>query len=184
MQCINKTKKIQKINRKIIQKINQIFYMKENTLNLNHFLSAEHSNSEIDLPFSSDNKEIENYLLNQRNYDIPVNLDFQINQKEIKENSYRPKKIRGCGILREGFCFFCKKWFKLKTSSYWYHMNYKHGISSKGNKYPNLELHKTENKIMSFCKLCNDYVFLCFVNGRKNFKYSWYKHFQKIHKDI
>ncbi|ORZ35118.1 hypothetical protein BCR44DRAFT_32067 [Catenaria anguillulae PL171] len=45
---------------------------------------------------------------------------------------YTPRIVRGCGRDREAKCHICDtdKWLNLKTSAYWYHMQYYHGISS------------------------------------------------------
>lgn len=164
---------------------------KENTLNLNQFLCFD--GNETENLFSSEigsNEDIETFILNQRDYsnvDIGYNVNLlkNVNQnsKNVDKEIYRPKHVRGHGIHREGYCESCNQWFKLKTSSYWYHMNYKHGINSKGKKYPEPQLREVCQKIESYCSFCNQWIYLCTINGRKSIKYTWYKHFQKIHAD-
>ena len=92
---------------------------------------------------------------------------------------YSPSLIRGKGPLREGYCQICDKWFKMKTSSYWYHMNYKHGISSKGEKFPEPIFREFENKIQGFCKKCDTWISL--GNNKKTSMFLWKKHYQKQH---
>jgi hypothetical protein len=45
---------------------------------------------------------------------------------------YTPRFQRGMGEAKEGFCGLCTPgiWLRIKQSSYWYHMNYHHGISA------------------------------------------------------
>lgn len=165
----------------------------DNTLNLNQFLSFEPNDSDGQFHFSSDLEsidDIETFLLNQRDYDtnkFDFDFNFQKNEQKlestVKKQIYRPKHIRGDGIKREGYCESCDQWFRLKTSSYWYHMNYKHGINSKGQKYPEPELRNKNNQIESFCPICKKWILLCAIRGRKSVKYSWFKHFQKMHNE-
>ncbi|KAI8056856.1 hypothetical protein BDF22DRAFT_617019 [Syncephalis plumigaleata] len=47
---------------------------------------------------------------------------------------YTPRKVKGEGRAKLGECPVCYEegvstWFRLKISSYWYHMNFYHGIS-------------------------------------------------------
>lgn len=102
------------------------------------------------------------------------NIDIEI---------YKPKNIRGIGCMREGFCEICKKWYKLKTSSYWYHMNYKHGINSYGIKYPEPKIRELGSKVEGFCYLCSKWIFL--GRFKEINKFIWFRHWQKEHtKDI
>lgn len=98
---------------------------------------------------------------------------------ENRENKYQPKFIRGKGPEREGHCEICNKWYKLKTSSYWYHMNYKHGINSKGEKYPEAKIRQRERKVEAFCNQCNDWIPLGI--NKKGTKFTWLRHLQKNH---
>ncbi|KAM0685820.1 hypothetical protein COBT_002964 [Conglomerata obtusa] len=101
-------------------------------------------------------------------------------KKKIKKNEvYKPKYIRGKGVLREGMCEVCNEWFRLKTSSYWYHMNFKHGIASNGSTYPDPKIIYKEGKAISICNICNKEVLL--GANKKAMSYNWYKHFQKEH---
>lgn len=182
---------------------------RSSTLNLNTFLSIE-PNDEFEFAQISNleqdflETDLELFLLNQHNqkeYE-KYEKEYQKNEKNEDNQIYRPKHIRGIGIYREGYCQICNKWFRLKTSSYWYHMNYKHGINSKGKKYPEPDLREFNNKIESFCTLCNNWIVLSgckknYKNGErknggnknggnvrkniKNIKYSWFRHFQKVH---
>ncbi|KAI9591436.1 hypothetical protein BDF19DRAFT_271400 [Syncephalis fuscata] len=48
---------------------------------------------------------------------------------------YSPHKVKGLGRAKLGQCPLCygmgeSAWFHIKISSYWYHMNFFHGISS------------------------------------------------------
>ncbi|CAD26182.1 hypothetical protein [Encephalitozoon cuniculi GB-M1] len=94
---------------------------------------------------------------------------------------YKPRKIRGAGKLREGYCEMCNLWFKLKTSSYWYHMNYKHGINSKGIRYPEPQIRYTEHRAEGFCIACNDWIVLGHKAKGRSTKFGWFKHCQKRH---
>ncbi|AFM97923.1 hypothetical protein EHEL_030250 [Encephalitozoon hellem ATCC 50504] len=111
--------------------------------------------------------------------------DLVIHPKEIKKQGdgdvYKPRKIRGTGRLREGYCRMCNLWFKLKTSSYWYHMNYKHGINSKGVRYPEPQIKYVGDKAEGFCAICNDWVVLGHKSNGKSTKFGWFRHCQKKH---
>lgn len=166
----------------------------DNTLNLNQFLSLENHDGSANISADLDDiDDIETYLLNHRdfsqityNFDTFNQLKYQNEHKPKKkkeDQNYRPKLVRGKGIEREGFCDSCQKWFRLKTSSYWYHMNYKHGINSKGKKYPEPILRQNNQKIESFCSICDEWIIICGIRGRKSVKYSWFRHFQKTHND-
>lgn len=51
---------------------------------------------------------------------------------------YTPRLQRGKGDSKEGYCSLCTPgiWLRIKQSSYWYHMNYHHGINaSTGSSY-------------------------------------------------
>lgn len=96
-----------------------------------------------------------------------------------KITSYKPRIVRGEGVEREGYCEKCDKWFRLKTSSYWYHMNYKHGISSSGKLCPEPELRDRNYRVEGFCKECNSWIVL--GSNPKNVKFGWFRHWQKIH---
>lgn len=108
-----------------------------------------------------------------------VHLSRRRPEKGSEVYEYRPKHVRGSGVLREGYCSRCNKWYKLKTSSYWYHMNYKHGINSSGVKYPDPVVRVLGDRNEAFCSLCNKWVAL--GRGKSSYKFNWYRHWQKIH---
>ncbi|EJW01314.1 hypothetical protein EDEG_00499 [Edhazardia aedis USNM 41457] len=141
--------------------------------------------------------EIEEYILRkqqQTTYVYPETTFFEENipkeKKQFKKppkcllkkkgSSYRPKHIRGEGPMREGLCEDCNEWFRLKTSSYWYHMNFKHGVASNGEKYPEPDVYFKSGRPVSICPLCDHEIYL--GANIKILKYNWYKHFQKNHK--
>ncbi|ELQ75386.1 Zn-finger-containing protein [Trachipleistophora hominis] len=169
---------------------------RNNILNLNHFFCYDQNNEAItreslELNSFNDILDIEEYYLNKKTNDTcdyGVYYDFipekQLNKIETAaKEMYRPKHVKGKGILREGYCDSCNKWFRLKTSSYWYHMNYKHGINSKGKKYPQPYLREMYNRLESYCRMCDKWIFLCSASGKKSVTYAWYRHFQKNHSD-
>ena len=108
--------------------------------------------------------------------EFPRNEEFK---REDQQTTYSPKFVRGIGVSREGYCQICDRWFKMKTSSYWYHMNYKHGINSKGQKYPEPIFRDFDFKVQGFCKICDEWITL--GSSRKTSKFLWKKHFQKEH---
>jgi hypothetical protein len=85
---------------------------------------------------------------------------------------YKPLWIRGTGRRREGRCELCNPpiWLNMKKSTYWYHMNFIHGINSKtGRNYQKpeeyrLTLHmlpqKSEYCIQGRCHQCNDWILI------------------------
>lgn len=101
------------------------------------------------------------------------------NEKKNPTQSYKPSIVRGVGTTREGYCSHCDKWFRLKTSSYWYHMNYKHGISSRGLKCPEPKLRENEGRTEGLCKECQKWIKL--GNNSKSVRFGWFRHWQKTH---
>lgn len=97
----------------------------------------------------------------------------------LLESAYRPQTVRGMGAAREGYCGRCDKWFRLKTSSYWYHMNYKHGISVSGKVCPEPELRDRDYRVEGFCRECRCWIVL--GSSRKSVRFGWFKHWQKMH---
>lgn len=95
-----------------------------------------------------------------------------------KSNCYSPRLIRGLGANREGYCELCDRWFRLKTSSYWYHMNYKHGINSKGVRCPE-PIFRSSSRTESYCGECRMWIHL--GNKKRNTKFVWLRHWQKVH---
>ena len=100
-----------------------------------------------------------------------------------RKELYRPKQVRNKGAMREGYCEECNKWFRLKTSSYWYHMNYKHGINAEGLKYPEPNVHFNKNRIESYCSVCRRWICLGYQKNTKSYKFNWYRHWQRDHRD-
>ena len=94
---------------------------------------------------------------------------------------YKPARVRGTGRLREGYCEPCRLWLRLKTSSYWYHMNYKHGINSRGVRYPEPQIRYAEHGADAFCSTCNQWVSLGHKTAGKSTRFGWFKHCQKKH---
>lgn len=108
---------------------------------------------------------------------------FHADDTESKKqiDGYAPRHIRGNGSQREGHCHICDRWFRLKTSSYWYHMNYKHGINSRGEKYPEPQTRRNEDKVEGYCQDCKAWITL--GTYRKNSRFSWLRHMQKQHRE-
>ncbi|RKP09566.1 hypothetical protein THASP1DRAFT_10554, partial [Thamnocephalis sphaerospora] len=57
------------------------------------------------------------------------------NDSRATDDRYTPCRVRGIGTDKQGMCPICaeagqQKWFRMKFSAYWYHMNFFHGISS------------------------------------------------------
>lgn len=92
---------------------------------------------------------------------------------------YKPRYVRGDGAEREGYCERCSEWFRLKTSSYWYHMNYKHGISPSGRVFPEPVVRCGSRDTEAFCGECNAWIPL--GASRKGVRYCWFRHWQKSH---
>lgn len=66
----------------------------------------------------------------QENSDPDFDFTPQRSQKLKCENDkYTPSLVRGVGAKKEGQCGICGRWLLLKTSAYWYHLNYTHGVS-------------------------------------------------------
>lgn len=130
------------------------------------------------LDTDSYNDQLYNQPYNQSNDKFN---DQQCNQSNDKKNvgAYTPKFVRGRGPEREGYCEACSKWFKLKTSSYWYHMNYKHGINSKGERYPSPKTRNVNRMVEGYCEKCQQWINL--GKGRKDVRFSWLRHMQKQH---
>jgi len=56
--------------------------------------------------------------------------------KVSDEDQYTPKLVRFTGEKKEGLCQHCHphRWYKLKTSHYWYHLQFVHGIDQRTKK--------------------------------------------------
>lgn len=106
-------------------------------------------------------------------------FDFKAPPEQKPDNVYSPRQIRGNGPQREGYCQYCEKWYNMKNSSYWYHMNYKHGINCSGKKYPTPKLRERGGSTEGYCPDCGDWVHLGMA--RKSYRFSWLRHMQRIH---
>ncbi|WUR04907.1 putative meiotic expression up-regulated protein 26 [Vairimorpha necatrix] len=146
--------------------------MKNPVLNLNSFCSSplfllnSDDMSLLESPFSLDEYKVPNKKSNFKPTDY-----------------YKPSKTRGLKEDKEGYCLECDTWLKLKNSSYWYHMNFIHGINSKGMKYPEPEIiRKNNGKNEGYCGICEEWINLGSKRDQKRCKFGWYRHCQKIHK--
>lgn len=180
--------------------------MKENgVLYLDDFLSTNINENFINTDSLEKNSfneiyEIEEYILRKQAENMNINPDvfyreeffptfkdekIMVDKKKSassklkRHQNYKPKNVRGQGVFREGLCEICNRWFRLKTSSYWYHMNFKHGIAANGMTYPEPEIYYENGKAFSVCNNCNLEIPL--GGNNKALKYNWYKHFQKEH---
>ena len=105
-----------------------------------------------------------------------------------KEGSlYTPRFIRGKGTEREGLCTLCESptWFNMKHSTYWYHMNYVHGVNHRTDTYYDLpqryrcvrlkspinnpplisdskRRETADSKYQGYCNTCNEWIDLYF----------------------
>ncbi|RVD91214.1 meiotic expression up-regulated 26 protein [Tubulinosema ratisbonensis] len=59
-----------------------------------------------------------------------ITFDEEKGPKKLEKKPYKPVLTRKLITGNEGYCKVCDKWFKLKNSSNWYHMNFIHGINS------------------------------------------------------
>lgn len=152
--------------------------MKNPVLNLESFLN----NNDSLLIFDSDELTLVDHPFHFDEYKITSEI---VQTKSIeKADSYKPHKTRGIKENKEGYCLPCDKWFKLKNSSYWYHMNFKHGINSKGMKYPEPEIRRNNGKLEGFCEACDGWITVGYKFGDKNYKFGWYRHCQKEHRFV
>ncbi|EEB09778.2 fungal protein [Schizosaccharomyces japonicus yFS275] len=117
---------------------------------------------------------------------------------------YTPRYSKGAGMEKEALCPVCfeaKKevWLRTKTSAYWYHMNFAHGINTKGQQYlpptafrtvplgrPKRTIGIPDRKtiIQGKCHQCRRWIG---CQGRKNkdpkiMEIFWWKHANKCHK--
>lgn len=153
------------------------------TGNLKSTVSIEQDEKST-LPFENTLNDI---LCNTRAF-----MDFETNtfnnkNREIQDSFtldnnmlYRPKKVRYEGKEREGQCPICSKYYKLKTSCYWYHMNYKNGINKNGIVIPSVYKTRTSGSFLeAYCEKCAAWVQINTKN--KNKEFGWRKHWQKYH---
>lgn len=99
---------------------------------------------------------------------------------------YTPRWTKGVGDSKVGLCPICipETWFKMKVSAFWYHMNFYHGISPKGQPYsPPLEFRRTEHKpkkstcgrVMVASGAVNPVIRTVFVEGKCHKCNKWIK---------
>lgn len=109
-------------------------------------------------------------------------FNFKEETVEPPRNNYSPRRVRGTGSEREGYCETCDRWYNMKNSSYWYHMNYKHGINCRGEKYPMPRVRERGAVREGYCEECGEWVSLGSV--KKSFRFSWLRHMQRQHRKI
>lgn len=127
---------------------------------------------------------------------------------------YTPQLQRGKGDWKEGYCSLCKPgiWLRIKQSSYWYHMNYHHGINAATGKsydppsdYRLERIACSENggngsvllRVNGVCGVCGTEVAISskYLEEEENTEefedivdmqtlslMAWYKHAQRCHK--
>ncbi len=84
----------------------------------------------------------------------------QVKGKMEAEDLYSPRITRGKGYRKEARCDVCESegravWLRMKQSSYWYHMNFIHGINSQSGKpyeLPSLYRNVTVSSVFSKCE--------------------------------
>ncbi|KAI9474169.1 MAG: hypothetical protein EXX96DRAFT_580835 [Benjaminiella poitrasii] len=95
---------------------------------------------------------------------------------------YTPKWVRYTGNAKQGYCDLCQKWFQLKTSAYWYHLQFSHGICSVTGthfKMPLCTRKSSNGKVEGFCHQCRQFVTA--YHGKKKNYMLWYRHAHKCH---
>lgn len=117
----------------------------------------------------------------EKNTFKPIRQDIPKIYEVKNRNLYSPLEIRGEGINREGKCPYCLCFLKMKTSNFWYHMNFTHGINSKGIKYPSPILLDCELGKYLRCPQCS--LKIKFNKGKQSLTYStYYKHYHSEHR--
>lgn len=82
----------------------------------------------------------------------------QVKGKMEAEDLYNPRITRGKGYRKEARCDVCESegrsiWLRMKQSSYWYHMNFIHGINSQsGRPYELPTLYRNATISSVFCR--------------------------------
>lgn len=101
---------------------------------------------------------------------------------------YTPRWVRGDGPAREGFCSLCEEgtWLQLKTSQYWYHVRFTHGVNSNTGKIydPPLRLRICDDPMSStfgFCGECHQWIAICTPRRKRCFT-AWFKHAHACHR--
>ncbi|PWN31945.1 uncharacterized protein FA14DRAFT_127412, partial [Meira miltonrushii] len=121
---------------------------------------------------------MESYFhLNPKNR--PVRQDEKL---RFPADLYTPRWVRGDGPAREGFCSLCEEgsWLQLKTSQYWYHVRFTHGVNSNTGKIydPPLRLRICDDPMSStygFCGECHQWIPICTPRRKRCFT-PWFKH--------
>lgn len=90
-----------------------------------------------------------------------------------KDDSYTPRFVRYQGLKKEGLCELCTppRWYKLKTSHYWYHVQFTHGIDQKTKKPFSLPAEKNEGR--GKCPHCRKWISL---NEDSAAGLLWFRH--------
>lgn len=128
----------------------------------------------------------------------PMDSYFHLNPKNrpIRQDEklrfpadlYTPRWVRGDGPAREGFCSLCEEgsWLQLKTSQYWYHVRFTHGVNSNTGKIydPPLRLRICDDPLSStygFCGECHQWIAICTPRRKRCFT-PWFKHAHACHR--
>ncbi|KAI9227719.1 MAG: hypothetical protein DHS80DRAFT_260, partial [Piptocephalis tieghemiana] len=106
---------------------------------------------------------------------------------KTRTDLYTPRWLQGQGSFKSGLCPLCPnlRWFRMKFSAYWYHMNFHHGISSHSFlPFPaptamRIDRHRGVKE--AFCPKCHEWVL---ASSSKNVAVKvqeiyWWKHAQK-----
>ena len=88
-------------------------------------------------------------------------------------DQYTPQYVRFADFLKEGLCEHCDppRWYKLKTSNYWYHVQFNHGISHRTGKP--FALPSETRKGEGLCPICKKWVPL---DSKGAPAFHWFKH--------
>jgi len=88
-------------------------------------------------------------------------------------DQYTPRAVRFEGFLKEGLCEHCDppRWYKLKLSNYWYHLQFYHGIcQSTGEPFASpTEITKGEGR----CPKCQEWIIM---DSKGLPKSQWFRH--------
>lgn len=134
------------------------------------------------MPYNS--PPMESYFhLNPKNR--PVRQDEKL---RFPSDLYTPRWVRGDGPAREGFCSLCEQgsWLQLKTSQYWYHVRFTHGVNSNTGKIydPPLRLRICDDPLASiygFCGECHQWIAICTPRRKRSFT-PWFRHAHACHR--
>ncbi|KAI3634671.1 hypothetical protein MIR68_007052 [Amoeboaphelidium protococcarum] len=119
---------------------------------------------------------------------VKQRLRWKVNSqsKMMVLDLYKPIWTRYSGRDKEGWCGLCQPgtWLKVKTSVYWYHMHYFHGVSSiTGTFYEPPTAYRLDEKGSKEgrCGNCNQWIS---IQGEKHINVQeihWYRHCQQCH---